>query len=96
MEIISEINKENSTWKKSYERLRFPKIAGSSEFSATGTPLLSRTGNGCIGIEDVRRWRKISFRIALESQLTIRRTRISFEIGQTSTAIPLSLQVFIK
>lgn len=41
------------TWKKSNVRPMFPNTAGSSEQRATGTPLFSKIGNGCMGIDDV-------------------------------------------
>jgi hypothetical protein len=33
----------------------FPNTAGSSEHNATGTPWFNSTGNGCMGIDDVKR-----------------------------------------
>lgn len=44
------------TWKKSKDRPMFPKADGSSEQSATGTPWFMIAGNGCIGIDPVRRY----------------------------------------
>ena len=56
----------------------FPKIAGSSDDKTTGTPWFSSTGRGCIGIDDVSRWKLLK----------------SFCQGFGGSTVPESLPVF--
>lgn len=89
----------------------FPNTAGSSEHSATGTPWFNKTGNGCMGIDDVKRCpqplqcpfvgnekkknrTRTSFLKPSMSRFgTAKLFKVTYEIGHTSTAIPLSLHV---
>ena len=67
----------------------FPNTEGSSQLSATGTPLFKRTGNGCMGMDDVKRCIRTQFSRApifnLKIHIPILHSLISYEKGSKKT-----------